>query len=109
MKKGSKVELRMRKVLHAAMEMDPKTYFCEILRYDIEQECIYLVLKGNSLSEVSLDAVFQCEIENAEEAEAGKLHCTGRVKERYADENGQILKFEIENGFYKINIKSVDK
>ena len=106
MKKGSKAELLMQKMLHADMEVSQKKYFCEILMYDMEQECIYLVLEDDLLSTVSLDAIFECKIKDAEE---GQICCTGRVKERYIDENGQILKFKIENGFYKINIKSVDK
>lgn len=113
MKQGSSVELIMKKILRVGTMLDQKTYLCKILMYDIKQECIYLILENGSLPEISLDAIYECMIEQTEEMDLQeqphKMVCTGRVRDRYYDEHGQILKFEIENGFYKINIKSVDK
>lgn len=105
MKQGDYAELTMKKVLCIDSIHDQKIYFCKILRYDVKQECIYLVLENDILTNISLDAIYDCMIQTSED----KTKCSGRVKERYNDEYGQVLKFEIENGFYKINVKSVDK
>lgn len=105
MRQGDLVELMMKKTLCANMEKDEKSYICKILRYDSKCECIYLVLENASITEVTLDAIYDCIIKIGQE----NVTCTGRIKERYNDEYGQILKFEIENGFYKISVKSVDK
>lgn len=106
MKPGNKAELTMRKLLCKGSDMDQKTYLCNILRYDFGKECIYLVLENSSLKEISLDAIYECVIK---ETESEKIMCTGRVVERFHEEAGRIIKFKIENGFYKINVKSVDK
>lgn len=113
MKQGSHAELSMTKILRVGTILDQKIYLCEILMYDMKQECIYLILENGSLPEISLDAIYECVINQTEDKslqeQPHKLVCTGRVIDRYYDEHGQILKFKIENGFYKINIKSVDK
>ena len=105
MKTGDKVVLTMKKILLANAELDEKNYLCEILRYEPKRECIYLVLENDLLSAISLDAVYECRIHEGEEARV----CTGRIKERFYNEYGKILQLEIENGFYKISLKSVDK
>ncbi len=105
MKQGTGAKLKMKKNLHKNAVIDQKMYFCKVLRYDAKWECIYLVLENDLLSTLSLDAIYECSIEKTGEC----IACTGRIRERYANEFGNILKFEIENGFYKINLKSVDK
>lgn len=104
-KKGELAELKMKKVLGVNTLFDENKYICRKIRYDAKQECIYLVLEDDDITEISLDAIYECVITLKGE----KIACTGRVKERYNSEPGQILKFEIENGFYKINVNSVDK
>lgn len=105
MKKGMDAQLRVKKVLSGKEEFDSKTYSCKILWYDAKQECIYLVLERDFLTELSLDCIYECEVADPEE----HLVCIGRIRERYNNEFGKILKFEIQNGFYKINLKCVDK
>ena len=105
MKTGDKAVLTMKKVLLANTELDEKNYLCKVLRYEPKQECIYLVLENDLLPALSLDAIYECSIEETEDC----IVCTGRIRERYINEFGNILKFEIENGFYKISLKSVDK
>lgn len=105
MRQGSKAELEMKRMLHAEDTVNAKVFRCEIFRYDAEKECIYLLLEEGELSEISLDALYECRIDEAE----GKILCDGRIQERYRGEKGEILEFRIENGFYKINLKSVDK
>jgi len=105
MKTGDKVVLTMRKTLLANEQLDEKNYLCEVLRYEPKNECIYLVLENDLLPVISLDAVYECKIVEGEEERI----CTGRIKERFYNEYGKILVLEIENGFYKISVKSVDK
>ena len=105
MKIGDKATLIMKKALRENGAMDEKVYLCRVLRYETKQECIYLVLENDLLPAVSLDAIYECQIKEMKSA----LVCTGRIKERFYNEFGKILQFEIENGFYKISVKSVDK
>lgn len=104
MKYGDQVELLMKKTMLMEKEIDSKIILCSILRYDMKEECIYLVLENDLLQNISLDAEYECKILMKEECS-----CIGTVKERYYNEYGKILKFQIKNGFYKINVKSVDK
>jgi len=105
MKQGNRVELKMKKMLCTPESIDEKKHLCKVLRYDVKEECIYLMLGNDLLTDISLDALYECEVEGSE----GKMHCSGVVKDRYYNEFGKIIKFEIKNGFYKINVKSVDK
>lgn len=105
MKKGDVAELNMQKMLLSDGEMTISTHNCIVLRYDDKQEYLYLNLKTGNLSDVSLDAVYQCVVKGEYE----EISCTGRVTERYHEKEGNVLKMQVENGFYKINIKCVDK
>ena len=67
--------------------------------YDEEGERIYLVMNGEDITRISLDAEYSCTLMAEEE-----LVCQGRVKERFLDKNGSQLVFGIENGFYKNNL-----
>ena len=69
-------------------------------RYDMEEDYIYLQLKGgrsdsNLAGCKSISAIFSTRTE--------LLFCTGVVQERYQCEHGKILVFHIENGFYTIS------
>ena len=105
MRKGDNVELKMKKVLSMSGILDEHIQICNLLKYDEKQECLYFILQFGELTDLSLDAIYDCAIKSAEE----QISCTGRIKERYQGEEGKTVKFEIENGFYKINLKSVDK
>ena len=59
---------------------------------------IYLELKDDKLETISLDAKYRCYISTRTEL----LYCTGVVKERYCQEDKNLLKFRIENGFYNV-------
>ena len=56
-------------------------------------------LKEDDLTAISLDAKYQCYISTKKEL----LYCTGAVKERFQCENGNMLVFKIENGFYNVD------
>ena len=96
MEAGDKVKIRMLRVLNPDVVMDEADYECVILRYDPREERIYLLLKGAALQKISLDAVYSCMILRKNETE--KL--TGRMKERYISEVGEVLELQIENGVY---------
>ena len=105
MKYKEQAKLHMKKSILIDGKVDSKIYSCSILWYDSKEECIYLVLENDVLPNISLDVIYECELERQQET----LMCTGTVKERFYNEYGKILKFQIQNGFYKINVKSVDK
>ena len=105
MKYEDRAKLHMKRSILMGGEIDLKTYSCSVLWYDSKDENIYLLLENDVLQNISLDCVYECELE----AEQGILTCTGTVKERFYNEHGKVLKFQIQNGFYKISVKSVDK
>ena len=105
MKYGDKAELCMKKTILMEGIKDTKKIGCSVLKYDSKEECIYLVLENDALQNISLDGVYECKLSTQNELTS----CVGTVKERFYNEYGKILKFQIKNGFYKINVKSVDK
>lgn len=68
----------------------------EVFRYDEGEEVLYLSVKSYDLPEYSLDAIYECRIEAEEE-----MTCLGVIKERYRKESSYIIKYKIQNGFYK--------
>ena len=105
MKKGDKTELKVKKILCKGKENENKALSCKFVSFDSKKECLFLEVLDENLQEISLDVIYECSIFS----DSYKTVCTGRVKERYCDENGKIVRINIENGFYKININSVDK
>lgn len=101
MRQGDSAALYMKKLLRAGDALDDDVYSSAVLQYDEKEECIYLRLESGRLTDLSLDAIYECKIQTEKE----QLHCTGRIKERYRGVAGKTFKFEIENGFYKINLK----
>lgn len=89
--------LTMKKTLLQTAAIDERAYPCSVLRYDAKQECLYLALEEDPLSSVSLDAVYECHIQEEQRG----ISCTGRIRERFCHEAGKVLKLELENGFYK--------
>ncbi len=105
MKKVDRVEIKMKKALCTGEKLDEQIYLCELLKYDSKRECLYFEVAALDLTVFSLDAIYECRLQSG----TSILECTGRIKERYCQRNEKIIKFEIENGFYKNNIKLVDK
>lgn len=105
MKKVDSVELKMKKALCTGAKIDEYTFVFELLRYDSKRENLYLEVETSDLTMFSLDAIYECRLQSG----LSVLECTGRIKERYCQGNKKVIKFEIENGFYKNNIKLVDK
>ena len=100
MYEGCPVELQMIKMIREGVEGDKQTYFCEILEHDQEKEYLYLLLMEASLDLISLDGVYECRILDDD----NNVSCHGMVKERFRDKQGNLLVFQIENGFYKNNL-----
>ena len=96
MYEGSPVSLQMVKIISADAIFDNTIRHCKVHRYDVEDDCIYLKLKENDLTVISLDARYGCHISTKKEV----LYCTGVVKERFQSEEGNMLVFRIEDGFY---------
>lgn len=105
MKTGDAVVLIMKKMLLAGEELAGKKYACKVVQYDAKREAVFLSLENDDLPAISLDAIYECNIRE----DYDLIACTGRIAERYCNQHGKILKFKINNGFYKINLKSVDK
>lgn len=98
MYEGNPVDLRMEKILSADGIFDESNRQCKVRKYDPEEDFIYLELKEDKLENISLDAKYRCYISTRTEL----LYCTGVVKERYRQDDKNVLKFRIENGFYNV-------
>lgn len=103
MYEGSPVDLQMVKIVSADAIFDNTIHHCRVYRYDVEEDYIYLKLKENDLTVISLDAKYGCHISTKKEL----LYCTGVVKERFQSEDGNMLIFRIEDGFYSVTERGV--
>lgn len=101
MRKGNYAKLYLKKMLRIGAALEEREHTATVLRYDVKKECIFFLLGSGRLTDLSLDAIYECEIQTEE----GRLSCSGRITERYCGIEGKTFKFEIENGFYKINLK----
>lgn len=88
--------LRMVRVILKDGYMDESAYPCSVARYLPGDEYIYLSTE-EELQVFSLDGIYECRIDGPD----GPVACTGMLIERYWNEIGNILKFRIQNGFYK--------
>ena len=104
MKLGDAAMLVMKKQLDTNADIDAKKYVCKVIKYDTKQAALYVNLEKDNLEDISLDAIYECDVKQEEEF----VVCEGRVGERYFNKYGKVIKIEIKNGFYKINVKSVE-
>lgn len=102
MYEGNPVDLKMEKTVSMEAVFDEETHHCKIFKYDVDEDYIYLLLEKESLTAISLDAKYQCDIATKKEL----LSCSGVVKERFQSEKGSMLIFQIENGFYCVEEKN---
>ena len=105
MKKGDHVELKAKKTLRIGDSLNENKYAGKILWYQEKEESLYITLDDCEVEELSLDNIYECRIKSKD----CYMDCTGRIKDRYIGEEGPTIRLWIENGFYKISIKSVDK
>lgn len=99
MYEGNPVDLKMEKVFSIDEVFDEEVHHCRVFKYDIEEDFIKLVLENEELPVLSLDAKYECTLSTKKEL----LSCMGTVRERYCSENGNMLVFLIEDGFYSSN------
>ena len=94
---GCTAKLRTERVILEDSFFDETEYLCKIIAYDEEEETLYLVSEEAELTSYSLDGIYECSIENLEDP----VICKGIIKERYWNKAGKVMKFKIQNGFYK--------
>lgn len=99
MYEGNPVDLQMEKVISADVIFDDATHHCQVFKYDMEEDYMYLLLKENDLTVLCLDARYRCYISTNKEL----LYCTGAVRERFQCEDGNMILFKIKNGFYNVS------
>ena len=82
-------------------KQDETVYKCTVIEYQKEMVQLHLRMSTGEITDISLDAVYECRIQTLK----GEAVCKGVIKERYENRAGMILIFQIVNGFYEINIK----
>ncbi|MFI3207852.1 MAG: hypothetical protein R3Y40_01825 [Eubacteriales bacterium] len=95
---GSVIELKMLKPILKGMKMDENVYTCRVETYEAQEEKLYIETDAETINKFQLDAKYRCTILSEDET----ITCDGSIKERIQDEEGNILLFWIERGFYKI-------
>jgi len=96
MENRKKAYIKQKKVFSRHAVLDTNQYNCEMLFYDEKNECIILTLVDAELTQLSLDAIYECMIEE----QYGSISFMGRILERYHGTHGKTFKIHIENGFY---------
>lgn len=105
MYEGNLVTLELKSTLNGRALPAQRIHECKVIEFDEEKDRMILLLRSGELQELRLSSKYDCMIHMGREG----LLCTGEVTRRYRGEKGNIVEFCIENGFYKININSVDK
>ncbi len=98
---GDKASFTMVQYLKEDKEKDENVYYATVIEYQKELEQVHLILSTGNLTDISLDAVYECRIQTM----TGEAVCTGIFKERYENRAGMILILQVKNGFYEINLK----
>ncbi len=95
------VRLQMIKMIRKDGTFDEVVHPCKVIRYNSEEEYIYLLSGKTELPAYSLDGVYECTIDTKD----GRAVCSGTIRERYWSKMGKVIVFRVENGFYKNNLK----
>ena len=98
MYEGSSVILKMERSILRDGIYDEDDYEASVLRYQGQEEYMYLSVEEYDLPEFSLDAVYECFIQ-----EEG-ISCFGIIVERFRQSGDCVIKYKIQNGFYKKQI-----
>lgn len=105
MKKGQNARLIVKTALKAGISKQDLAYDCTVWSYNPDTERMRLLLTCDEMENVLLDYLYECEIYE----EDTKQYCEGIIKERYHCEYGNMIEYQVRNGFYKNTIKLVDK
>ena len=84
-------------------EKDEIIHHCKVIRYDSEEENIYLIAGKSDITSFLLDGVYRCTISS----EKKEIWCQGIIRERYCNKVGKVLVFRVQNGFYEKNINKI--
>lgn len=98
---GCPVELWMEQILLEDEEIEERTHYCKVMEYDEMKEQLTMMLRGEEVSVISLDVIYGCKIMDGERY----AKCQGRVLERYLSKQGNMIVFQVEDGFYKNTVK----
>lgn len=98
---GEKAVIIMTKSLKEGIETDKELYKCIVIEYQKETEQVHLLMQSGDMKRISLDGLYECRINTLK----GEVLCTGKIKERYTNYAGDILIFQVLNGFYEKNMK----
>ena len=97
MYEGNPADLKMEKGYSSDGIFDDVIHKCQVYKYDADEDYMFLVLKEGSLTEISLDAYYQCYVATRK----GLINCSGTIKERYQCQYGNFVVFKISDGFYR--------
>lgn len=97
MYEGNTVSLQMERMMLIDGNFDEGAYKCQVLKFDLEEDYMYLELKEKKLMNLSLDAKYRCTVSTRTET----LRCTGVVKERFRSNDKDVIRFKVENGFFE--------
>ena len=98
---GDRAVFSMTQYLKEDKKRDETEYKCTVIEYHKEKEQVHLIMSTGNLTDISLDAVYECRIRTLK----CDAVCTGVIKERYVNHAGMILILQVTNGFYETNIK----
>ena len=98
MYEGNPCDLKIEKNYLSDSMFDDVLHKCQVYKYDAEEDYMFLALKEGALTDVSLDAVYQCYIATRKEL----INCSGTIKERYQCKYGDFIVFKISDGFYNV-------
>ena len=84
-------------------EKDEIIHHCKVIRYDPEEENIYLIAgKSDITSFCWMEYIDVRSIVKKKE-----IWCQGVIRERYCNKVGKVLVFRVQNGFYEKNINKI--
>lgn len=92
--------LRMTRAILKDGIFDETAHSCKVIRYNSEEENIYLLAGKTDLPLFSLDGIYECTVTS----KGMPVICTGTIRERYWSKTGKVIVFRVENGFYKNNL-----
>ena len=101
MYEGDKAQLIMKQYFREEKKPDLESCQCTVIECQKEKEMVHLLMLEGRLTDISLDAIYECRIRTIK----GEAVCTGMIKERYENRAGMILVLQILNGFYEIIIQ----
>ena len=100
MNERKQATIKMKKALKRDVKLSTYTYECIVYQYEEKTESIYLKVNC-PLTDLSLDAIYECKVQG----DKAEVTMTGRMVERYENQDGNIVRIHIETGFYKNSIK----